>query len=86
MSSVIEIDSHTVHTGVIQSLMMEYETHRLPRLLRLKDKVDSGEAIDDVDLAYLCKELKDAALAMHMTVNYPESVSYTHLTLPTITE
>lgn len=60
------------HAGIIQALVEEFEKHRLPRLLRLKDKVDSGEAINDVDLEFLCKQLKDASLTMHLTVNYPE--------------
>jgi phosphotransferase system IIA component len=66
------VDMHMIHIGIIQTLMQEFEQHRLPRLFRLKDKVDNGEAINDVDLEYLCKEIKDAGLAMHMTVNYPE--------------
>ena len=60
------------HAGIIQALVEEFEKHRLPRLLRLKDKVDRGEAINDVDLEFLCKQLKDASLTMHLTVNYPE--------------
>ena len=70
--SVKAVDIHMVHIGIIQSLVQDFEQHRLPRLFRLKDKVDKGEAINDVDLEYLCKEIKDAGLAMHMTVNYPE--------------
>ena len=66
------IDIQTRHLGVIQSLLQEFELHRLPRLLRLKDKLDSGEAINDVDFEFLCKEIKDACLTKHLTVNYPE--------------
>lgn len=68
----VMVDLHTIHVGIIQSLVQEFEHHRLPRLLRLKDKVDSGEPISDVDIEFLCKEIKDAGLAMHMTVNFPE--------------
>lgn len=73
-STVVDIKKE--HIGIIQSLVQEFEQHRLPRLFRLKDKVDSGEVINDVDLEFLCKELKDAGLAMHMTVNYPELKEY----------
>jgi len=65
-------DIKLIHIGVIQSLVQEYEHQRCPRLFRLKDKIDRGEAINDVDLEYICKQLKDASLAMHLTVNYPE--------------
>jgi len=37
------IDVKVIHIGVVQSLVQEFTTHRLPGLLRLKDKVDSSE-------------------------------------------
>ena len=72
MQASMAIDIKTRHTGILQSLMQEFEQHRLPRLLRLKDKVDRGEAISEIDIEFLCKELKDAHLMMHLTVIYPE--------------
>ncbi len=72
MQASMAIDIKTRHTGILQSLMQEFEQHRLPRLLRLKDKVDRGEAISEIDIEFLCKEFKDANLMMHLTVIYPE--------------
>jgi hypothetical protein len=72
MRKAVVIDIHKQHIGIIQSLVQEFEQHRLPRLFRIKDKLDRGEAINDVDFECLCREIKDAGLAMHMTVNYPE--------------
>ena len=72
MRKAVVIDIQKQHIGIIQSLVQEFEQHRLPRLFRIKDKLDRGEAINDVDFEYLCREVKDAGLAMHMTVNYPE--------------
>lgn len=73
MQTTIDIkDIKTIHVGVVQSLVQEFEQHRLPRLLRLKDKVDNGEVIDDVDFEFLSQEIKDASLTKHMTFNYPE--------------
>ena len=66
------VDIKRQHTGIMQSLIQEFEQHRLPRLFRLKDKVARGEPINDVDLDFLCRQMKDASLAMHMTVNYPD--------------
>jgi hypothetical protein len=60
------------HLGITQSLIQEFEMHRLPRLLKLKEKVDRGQVISDVDFYLLCIDIKDARLAMHLTVNYPE--------------
>lgn len=65
-------DVKIIHTGVVQSLVQEFETHRLPRLLRLKDKVDNGETINDIDLIFLSQEIKDAYLTKNMIFNYPE--------------
>ena len=72
MQKTTMLDLKKTHVGILQSLMQEFEQHRLPRLLRLKDKVDSGETINVVDLEFLCKQLKDANLTMHLTTNYPE--------------
>ena len=76
MRTDIFYDIELVHLGVIQSLVREYEHQRCPRLFRLKDKIDRGEAINDIDMQYICKQLKDASLAMHLTVNYPELVEF----------
>ena len=69
---MIVVDIKQIHLGVFHSLMQEFEQHRLPRLLRLKDKVDNGETINDVDFQFLCKEINDACTIKHLTVIYPE--------------
>jgi len=60
------------HLGIIQALIEEFEKHRLPRLLRLRDKVDNGECVNDVDMEFLCQVIEDAERTMHMTTNHPE--------------
>ena len=72
MTKALALDIRKRHIGIIQSLVQDIERHRLPRLFRIKDKLDRGEVISDIDFEYLCKEIRDAGLAMHMTVNYPE--------------
>ena len=72
MQKATAIDIKEKHLGVFQSLMQEFEQHRQPRLLRLIDKVDLGETINDVDFDFLCKEIKDACITKHLTVVYPE--------------
>lgn len=72
MQKAIVVDIKQKHLGIFHSLMLEFERHRLPRLLRLKDKVDSGKVINDVDFEFLCKEIKDACTTKHLTVIYPE--------------
>jgi len=65
-------DIEKKHAGIIQVLIAEFEKHRLPRLLKLKDKVDNGQAISDGDLQFLDQVISDANRTMHMTLNHPE--------------
>ena len=60
------------HVGIIQSLLMEFETHRLPRLLRLKDSVDHDEPLTDTDIAFLDSVIHDAHRTMPLAVSDPE--------------
>jgi len=45
--------------GVLEALLHRFETYRLPRALRIKDKVDAGETLNELDLEFLEKVLKD---------------------------
>lgn len=58
--------------GIIQVLITEFENHRLPVLLQLKDKVDSGKLVSDSDIEFLNKVIDDANRTMHMTASFPE--------------
>lgn len=46
--------------GVLTVLIQRLETQRLPRALKLKDKVDAGERLADADIAFLNEVLADA--------------------------
>ncbi len=58
--------------GVIQVLATRFETQRLPRALELKKKVDGGERLNDLDLAFLEEMIGDAARIKPMIDQNPE--------------
>ncbi len=58
--------------GVLSVLIQRLESQRLPRLLELKTKVDSGERLSDLDLHFLQEVLTDARNAHPLVANHPE--------------
>jgi len=72
MKALTATEIKATHTGVMQSLFFEFEQHRLPRVLKLKAKVDRGEVVNDVDFDFLCQQVNDACTTKHLIVNYPE--------------
>jgi hypothetical protein len=58
--------------GIIEVLLDRFETQRLPRILRLKEKVDGGEAMSDMDIAFLDQVLQDAKHIKSVADNHPE--------------
>jgi len=47
--------------GVIAVLVQRFESERLPRALDMKEKVDQGETLNDIDIAFLEQVLEDAS-------------------------
>ena len=58
--------------GIIQALVERFETQRLPRALALKKKVDSGERLDDLDIAFLEDVFRDAQENRHLVELNPK--------------
>ena len=58
--------------GIIEVLLERMEKQRLPRLLALKEKVDSDEFLDDLDLDFLENSMLDARKIMPLIDRHPE--------------
>ena len=50
----------SVDAGLIAVLIQRFESERLPRALELKEKVDQGETLNDIDIAFLEQVFADA--------------------------
>ncbi|UCB55984.1 MAG: hypothetical protein JSW45_05505 [Thiotrichales bacterium] len=58
--------------GIIQVLAEQLETKRLPRALSLKEKVDSGELLDEADIMFLEQVFEDAQSIGPLVDRHPE--------------
>lgn len=58
--------------GLLVVLMERLEKQRLPRILSLKEKVDRGEALDEMDLDFLEKVMSDAKKAIPLIGRHKE--------------
>lgn len=58
--------------GIITALINRLETQRLPRALAIKDKLDHGNILDDIDIAFLTEEFADMANLMVRLKPFPE--------------
>jgi hypothetical protein len=59
-------------TGLIVTLARRLETQRLPHALALKEKVDEGETLNDLDLAFLEKVSEDIQKVRPLVDRHPE--------------
>ncbi|MCP5306893.1 MAG: hypothetical protein H6953_15720 [Chromatiaceae bacterium] len=51
---------HSKDDGVVFALLERFEKFRLPRALDIKKRVDSGDRLNDADIAFLQRVMHDA--------------------------
>lgn len=58
--------------GVILALAERFQKERLPRALALKERVDKGEVLSDLDIAFLEEVFQDARHIQPLLDQHPE--------------
>ena len=58
--------------GTIQALLQRLNNQRLPRALKLQEKVNGGERLDDGDVDFLKNVFADAETARGLADRHPE--------------
>jgi len=58
--------------GVIMALIERFEKQRLPRLEAIREKVDRGELLSDVDIEFLDTVIHDSQQSKHLIDRHPE--------------
>jgi len=65
------IDSATKE-GIFEVLIDRFEKERLPRLLEIKHRIDSGRTLNEVDLNFLERVFRDAVENEHLIESIPQ--------------
>ena len=58
--------------GIVQALVDRFVNLRLPAVLELKEKVDAGETLNDIDIDYLEQVIRDAEANKALVDRHPE--------------
>jgi hypothetical protein len=67
-----KVTSHAKEETVLRALLINFEKHRLPRVLDIKEKVDKGELLNDWEVAFLENAIDEAMRARASVDRHPE--------------
>lgn len=76
------MNQSTLDAGLITTLLERLEKQRLPRLLALKERVDGGEPLDELQLEFMGQAIADAQDILPIIDRHPE---YQQLTTQVVT-
>lgn len=66
------MNEETTDAGLVTVLMQRLSTQRLPRALALKEKVDEGGLLNDIDISFLQEVLSDTDKIRPLVDRHPE--------------
>jgi hypothetical protein len=66
------MSKNTDDTGMIEALLQRLNEFRLPRLLELQDRVNSGETLTEYDLSFLENVLEEVHSIEGLIKRHPE--------------
>jgi hypothetical protein len=66
------MDQETEDAGTIAALMIRMKEERLPRALRILDRVNSGEKLSDTDIDFLERVYDDSRNTQPLLTRHPE--------------
>lgn len=66
------MSDEAMDSGVMKALLDRFNQQRLPRLLELKERVDRGEKLNDLDIAHLEQAFSEADQIKAIIDKHPE--------------
>jgi hypothetical protein len=66
------VAAHVDEERVLRALLINFEKHRLPRVLDIKEKVDRGEVLNDWEVAFLEGAITEAMRAKASVDRHPK--------------
>jgi hypothetical protein len=67
-----DMNSKESEIGILTAVVERLENRRLPKLMAMKKKVDNGIPLEDDELHFLKKTVKDSNKIMDLVDKYPE--------------
>jgi len=66
------IETDLKDTGTAMALLERFRSQRMPRALKIKERVDQGERLEDTDLTFLKEVLESADQIKGLVDRHPE--------------
>lgn len=68
----MRLDQDEIDSGTLAAMMLDLEENRLPRALRLLDRVNNGELLSEEDIQFLKEASEDSRANESLVQRHPE--------------